>query len=119
MFLLQMKYGFLLACCKTTDGRCVCILRGLEAMVSPLGTAVTNEYDCPLLMLSNTVFTVKATEVLKDVSVVHECTESCQFVERAVPRNVEREDVSVSRLEFEHDFDSNIMYCLNIFCMTT
>ena len=78
MFLLQMKYGILLECCKTTDGRCVCILRGLEAMVSPLGTAVTNEYDCPLLMLSNTVFTVKATEVLKDISVVHECTESCR-----------------------------------------
>ena len=114
-----MKYGTLLACFKTTDGRCVCVLRGFEAMESPLGTAVTNEYDCPLLMLSNVVFTVTAREVLKDISVVHECTQSCKFVERAVPRKVEREDIPVCRLEFEHDLESNVMYCLNIYCMTT
>ena len=88
-------------------------------MVSPLGMPITNEYDCPLLMLSNVVFTVKTTEILRDIFVVHECTESCQFVEKAVSQNVEREDVSVCRLEFQHDFDSNIMYCLNIYCMTT
>ena len=31
-----------------------------------------------------------------------------------VPRNVER-DVSVHRLKLEHDFDSNVMYSLNVF----
>ena len=84
-------------------------------MVSPLGhgTAVTNEYDCLLLMLSNVVFTVRTREVLKDIS------QSCKFIERAVPRKVEREDIPVCRLEFEHDLESNVMYCLNIYCMTT
>lgn len=48
-------------------------------MVSPLGMPITNEYDCPLLMLSNVMFTVKTTEILRDISVVHECTESCQL----------------------------------------
>ena len=93
-----MKYGILLGCCKTTDGRCICILRGFEEMVSPLGATVTNEFDCPLLMLSNVVFAV-TSEVLKDISVVHEYTQSCKFVERAVPRKVEREDIPICRLE--------------------
>ena len=74
VFLLQMKYSILLACCKTSDERCVCILRAWKPWCIHCGTAVTNDYDCPLLMLSNVVFTVKATDVLKDV---HKCTESC------------------------------------------
>lgn len=57
---------YLLAVKRPMEG--VCILRGLEAMVSLLGMPITNEYDCPLLMLNNVVFTVKTTEILRDIS---------------------------------------------------
>ena len=88
-------------------------------MVSPHGNPITNECDCPLLLLSHEIFTTRALEVLKAVSVVHECGETCRFVDKETPRNVERENISLSRLEYEHDFSSNLMYCLNIFCIGT
>lgn len=87
-------------------------------MLSPLGEEITNEIDCPLLSLSNVVFATRSSFVMKAVSVVHECTDTCQFKNKEVPRNIEREPVSTSRTEFEHDFIGNSMYCLNIYCMT-
>ena len=57
-----MKYGQLLVCGKTADGRSVCIVRGFEAMVSPLDIPITNEFDCPLLSLSRTIFNVCLSE---------------------------------------------------------
>lgn len=41
--LLQMRYGILLTSCKTFDGSCVCIVQGLESMVSPDENPITNE----------------------------------------------------------------------------
>lgn len=87
-------------------------------MMSPHGNQIMNEYDCPLLYLSHTIFTTKTSEILKAVSVIYECTETCQFVNKETPRSVDR-DVSLSRLEYEHDFTGNFMYCLKITCMGT
>ena len=104
---MQMRYGALLTCFKTSDGGCICIVRGLDTLVSSDGNPINNEYDCPLLILSNVIFTVKSSEIVRSVSVVHECSETCKFVNKETPRNVEREDISLSRLEYEHDFCTN------------
>ena len=85
-------------------------------MVSLDGNPITNEYNCPLLILSHVIFITKSSEIVKSVSVVHECGDTCKFVNKETPRNVEREDISLSRLEYEHDFCTNF---LNIFCIGT
>ena len=94
-------------------------MRGLQSFQAPSGEPITNEIDCPLLTLSRSVFTTRASSVFKRVSIVHECSGTCQFVSKAVPRNIERERVSVARIEYEHDFSSNLVYCLNVYCMST
>ena len=94
--------------CKSADGRSACVIRGLEAIVSPYGIPITNEYDCPLLSLSHIIFTTKTSEVLKGVSVIHQCTETCQFIDKECGRNVEREDICLSRLEYQHDFSGKL-----------
>ena len=114
-----MKYGVVLACCKGSDGRAVCVVRGLDTLLSPLGDPITNAYDCPLLSLTRTIFTARTLDVLKAVSVVHECARTCEFKIKEYPRSVEREEVSLSRLEYVHDFCSNLLYCLNVYCMRT
>lgn len=113
-----MKYGLLLLCCKTADGRVVCLLQGFETLESPLGEPFVNEHDCPLLSLTRTVITVPAFHVKKAVSVVHECTETCCFVNTVQHRNVEREQISQSNLVYKHDFH-NCMYSLNVYCMSS
>ena len=32
---------------------------------------------------------------------------------------MEREDICLSRLEYQHDFSGNFMFCPNVYCMTT
>lgn len=107
----------MLACCKRSNGCKVCILRGLQFITSPLGDKIMNEVDCPLLELSHTIFTTLSSSVLKAVSVMHECSTTCHFVSKQIPQNIERESVSVSKLEFEHDFSSNLIYCLNLYVL--
>lgn len=114
-----MKYGQLMTCFRTIDGRMACLIRGLEAMVSPLGPPILNEFDCPLLSLSHTIFTVNSTGIKKAVSVVHNCTDTCRFIDVNCFRHVEREDVTIKRLEYKHDYSGNLMFCLNIYCMYT
>ena len=51
------------------------------------------------------------------VSIVHECGESCKFIEQQTTRTVERETIEENtRLIYKHDFD-NDFYVLNVFCM--
>ena len=64
-------------------------------MVLADGTPIT-EYDCPLLLMSHIIFVAKPSEILKAVSVVHECGETCRFVNKETPRNVERENISLA-----------------------
>ena len=96
----------------------MCLVRELESLTTPLGDVLTNELDCPLYCLSRTIFTTAASTVIKAVSMAHECTETCHFDTTEVPRNVERESFSASRLEYIHDFTGNLMYCLNVYCIT-
>lgn len=116
-----MKYGILVACCKTqgVSGRAVCIVRGLEKVLTPLEEPILDEIDCPLLSLTNTIFTTSSKLIRRSVSIVHQCTDTCHFVEKEWPRVMERETVHSSRMEYEHDFANNLMYSLNIYCMNT
>ena len=81
-FCIQIRYGILLLCCKVADGRTACTVCSLEEILTPLGIPIMNEFDCPLLSLTHTIFTMKPPEILKAVSVVHQCTESCQFIDK-------------------------------------
>ena len=71
-----MSYGVLLCCAKMGNGHKLCILRGLQMVLSLEGDPVKNETDCPLMI---SVFTVKSSAVLKAVSILHECGSSCKF----------------------------------------
>ena len=95
------------------DGRAVCIVRSLEKVLTKLGTPILNEFDYPLLMLTHCIFTLRPQELVKAVSIIHKCTESCQFTDKEGIRNVEREDVTFPGIEFKHNFIDNNMFCLN------
>lgn len=86
--------------------------------MTPCGSNITNEVDCPLFELTRVIFVARSTTVLKAVSMIHECTASCKFSNKQIARNVEREQISTSRIEYEHDF-KNILYCLNLYCMSS
>ena len=81
-------------------------------MVSPL----LNEYDCPLLTLSKTVFCISSSNVLRSVSVVHECTESCNFKTARVCSKSGKTGHVCNTLVYCHDWN-NPIYCYNVFCV--
>ena len=87
-------------------------------MQLPSGEEITNYADCPLLLLSNVIFVTRSSLVLKAVSVVHECSQTCHFMSADFPRNIEREQVTISsRIEYKHDYSGNLMYSLNIYVL--
>ena len=45
-----------------------------------LGQRIVNEYDCPFLSMTNLIYCVPSHSVNHAVSVVHECTHTCSFV---------------------------------------
>ena len=107
-----MSYGVLLCCAEMGNGHKLCILRGLQMGLSLEGDPVKNETDCPLL--TDTVFTVKSSAVLKGVSILHECGSYCMFLIQTCSTIVER----LSRkLHFQHDWCGNDLYHLNIYCI--
>ena len=113
-----MKYGRLLICVETSNGNKFSLVRGLESLASPHGTPIFNELECPLLMLTHTVFTAKSSAISNAISVVHECDDSCEFVMKQRPRTIEREQLCLSsQLEYEHNYIDNYMYYLNVYCM--
>ena len=97
----------------------MCIVRGLEDVQTPTLTPILNEFDCPLLKLTQCIFTLRPQELVKAVSIVHYCTESCRFIDKEGIRNVEREDVTFVGIEFKHNFIDNNMFCLNVYCIGT
>lgn len=75
-----------------------------------------NEYDCPILSLSDLLYTLKSTCILKAVSVMHECTSNCVIEKSSYDRAVEHESVSYSQLVLKHDW-SYKFFSLNVYCM--
>ena len=75
---------------------------------------ILNEFNCPLLQLSNCLCLHAASCILRPVSILHECTNSCIFTTNRV-QSIEREEVETAGLTFVHDYSNNSMYSLNIF----
>ena len=90
------------------DSARLCIIQKFEMMELD-GNPIQNSYDCPLLTLLPTLHFVSTAHVHSAVSIVHECTEACTFVELPSTHSVEREDVSTTNLVYQHDFDSHLM----------
>ena len=93
----------------------VCLVQKLEAQSCPNGDARLDEFDCPLLQLTTEIYAISSKQIVKSVSVVHSCTDSCVLVERNTPNLVERESVPTSKITFTHDLSNNI-FCYNVFC---
>ena len=87
-----------------------------DTVTGPDGMAVTNEFDCPLLTLTNIFIAVPSTSILSPASVMHECTSTCVFRKQAAQCRMEQETVDVdNHLQFVHD-KNNTIYALNIYC---
>ena len=74
-----------------------------------------NDFDCPLMTLTNTIVGIDPTDIASEVSIMHECTDTCKFIASG-RRIVERELIQTNTLSYVHDW-TNKWYCLNIYCM--
>ena len=81
----------------------VCLVQMLEA-VEVNGQPLQNECDCPLLTLLSTINAVSPSDILTEVSIIHECNDSCKFVEDGATIQVERETIQSKRLAYVHDW---------------
>ena len=111
----QFDYGVLAACYTICEGDLsqLCLIQLFEPMNS-CGVPVTNDYDCPLLSLTSLF---PSTSILQSVSIMHECTSSCQAKSVNSTSQVERQCISSQKLTFVCDFSHNSIYSLNIYCM--
>ena len=101
MFVLGLKY----------KNDKVCLVQQMEGMAG-----VVNNLDCPLYSITTNFKLMPSTSVKAEVSFVHECDESCDFVNSGSVI-VEREEVTLDKLQYVHNFETNRLYCLNVFCM--
>ncbi len=103
--------GLLVGCFHDSESDAsYCAVRLLQYM------DVTNEYDCPILTVSDLVHCIPSTSVCHSVSVIHQCTCTCNFITNVVPRRIEHENIHSSQLFYQHDL-SNKLYCYNVYCM--
>ena len=102
-----------MAVLKTSSGAVLCLLQGFKPLCSANGD---HKYDCPLLELTQTVFTVPSESVRRSVNMVHQCTQSCTFQESPSVETCEREKIMCNKLSFVHDL-RNITYCFNVYCI--
>ena len=82
---------------KTSSG----IVQGFDSLLSAGGQPLLNEYDCPIVELSNVVFTTSSDSIQKPVPIVHECSNTCVFQEGASVQTMEREEIVCNMLESE------------------
>ena len=83
-----MLYGILLAVFKLQDST-YCLVQGLQSFG---GTPFVNEYDCPQLDLTTTIFIIPGKNIKRAVSIAHECDTSCCFKQTETVENVERQE---------------------------
>ena len=85
----------------------VCILQKSEQCI--------NDFDCPLYTLTNEIYIMPVSSLIKPVSIIHSCTELCKFTDNLSFVHKEREQVARNELLFLHDFSNNT-FSYNIFC---
>ena len=103
-------YGLLILGVKIKDCS-MCLVQEMESMAG-----VVNDIDCPFYSITKTFRLAPAISIDLEVSFVHQCDKNCKFLDSGAV-HIEREDVSLNKLIFEHSYSSNHLYCLNIFCM--
>ena len=109
-FIMQTEYGLYLASVALKEEQLrYCLIQVMEPVTGLDGEFITNDLECPLLTLSKSICAVHPICVLSSISVVHQCTGSCIFVERLSSANVERESISRKVLVYEHDWS---MICI-------
>ena len=101
-----MLYGILLNTFKIAAGNAICLIQGFQ-FVSMNDEILLNNFECPMLQLSKTIFTTPGSNVKRAVSIVHECTDSCSMQEVATIQSIERENISCNKLEFNHDYTNS------------
>ena len=100
---------------KTEDYESYCIVNTFDT-IDVGGHQLINEFDCPLLELTEKFEVVPSVDVLKSVSVIHACSGTCI----STPKKrtlLEREEVEVKTLKtIKHDYTNN-MFFLNLYCI--
>ena len=114
----QILFGELLNCFHSLSGSWI-IMRLFEPVTSESNERICDEFNCPILELTNNIHLCLVSQVLTPVSIVHSCTESCKFkTTSTMTRLVEREQIPIGDITFEHDW-TNSFYCLNIYNINT
>ena len=110
-----MQVGVFLSCFQSNE-KCYCIVRHLEPLM--VGTTPQlNQFDCPLLTLTNILRVLPSVNNFCSVSVVHQCSTTCILKEKAVDTRLERHRVTQNTFFLLHDW-SNTVYCYNLFCIS-
>ena len=112
----EMKYAVLTAVLKSLGGLSYSVVQGFLPLQSSNGKQLYNEYDCPLMELTRTLFTVLSVNIQAAVNIVHECTSTCMFSEEMTMQSIEREHLESHKLNFTHDWGNDV-YCYNVFCV--
>ena len=115
--LFQVKYGVLLVCANAPEQKIdFCVIRKLESYsAGATDEPILNDVECPLLFLSHELFVVSPRSIVRPISIVHQCSDSCSFQEDTVVSHIEYQETTHTSLVFKHDFTNNL-YCFNIFC---
>ena len=74
-------------------------MRELKCQIIMSGTPLLTEFDCPLLELTSSLYTLPTNSIISPVSVEHVCNNSCKIIEYT----------------YVHDY-SNCLFCLDIYC---
>lgn len=78
---------------------------------------VLNEKDGPLMVKTKNFLCIESSKVISPVSIVHQCDSNCSLKRIRKSRVMEREHSEVNTLTVCHNFKTNDLYALNIYCM--
>ena len=109
-----MDYEWLFAHSQAALGLLCVWFKDLRAYGIRLWTHLKNDHNCPLLNLSNCIFTTSALNIRCSISIVHQCSGNCTILEEIVAQTHEREEIQHKALQFKHNWSSPL-YCYNAF----
>ena len=96
--------GYLVGCFHAVQGS-YCIVRPFQYM-DVGGEAISNEFDCPIVTVTDLIYCISSVTVCSAISVVHKCTASCVFNTNMASRRVEHEDILLPQLLYQHDLSN-------------
>ncbi|SMN02232.1 hypothetical protein SPONN_626 [uncultured Candidatus Thioglobus sp.] len=116
-FFIKVEYGLLVASVSLQQSReQYCLIQMLEPVCVD-NEPITDNLECPLLTLSNNFYAVQPQCIQTSISIVHQCTHTCTFIDKSSSLHVEREVVLRTHLFLNMIGASNNMYCRNILCI--